>query len=164
MEMFTFPPSEFCKLQLWAAAESLTGEAEQSLPLLFCAVCLPPAGREGDWGSCWDCCSDSWESRRSTLWIRTESRTFFSSEENRLRTWRSTDVFPVGRPIPTRSLCITCGRDERLWDTAAVYQHIKQITCTPDVTVSINSIQMSPFKSKWTPQMMKSNKIKIKLK
>lgn len=101
------------KLQLWAAADSSAGEAERSLFFPFCAVFLPPAGEEGDWGSFWESCWGSWERRRSTLWTRTESRTFFSSEEKRPRTWRSTVVFLVGRPIPTRSLGITCGQEDR---------------------------------------------------
>lgn len=75
---------------------------------LFCAACLPPGGDEGQWGSCWDSCRDSWVRSRSTLRSRTESRTFFSSDEKRPKTWRSTAAFSVGRPIPTRSLGITC--------------------------------------------------------
>lgn len=114
--------TEFRKfgIQLWAAAQSSAGEAECSLSSVFRAAFLPPGGEEGDLKSCWESCWESLERRRSTLWTRTESRTFFSSAENRPRTWRSTDVFPVGRPIPTRSLGITCGGDERRGDDAAV--------------------------------------------
>lgn len=107
------------EIQLWAAAASSAGEAERSLSSLFCAARLPSAGEEGDWGSC---CWESWERRTSTLWTRTESRTFCSSEENRPRTWRSTDVFPAGRPIPTRSLGITCRRGQEV--ILLVHTHI----------------------------------------
>lgn len=93
------------KLQLWAA-ESAAGEAEHFFSFLVDAARLPPVGDEG--GSFWESSKKSSERSRFTLWTRTESRTFFSSDAKRPKTWRSTEVFPDGRPIPTRSLGITC--------------------------------------------------------
>lgn len=101
-----FSPPVIRRPSLLAASQKVQiTTVESSFCFLCCAGRLPPAGEEADCASCWD----SWEMSRSTLWTRTASRTFCSSVVNRLRTWRSTEVFPDGRPIPTRSLGITWG-------------------------------------------------------
>lgn len=131
------------KLQLWAA-ESAGGEAEPSFSFLLGAACLPPAGDEG--GSFRESSKKSSERSRSTLWTRTESRTFFSSDPKQPRTWRSTEVFPAGRPIPTRSLGITCW-SKWVSTTLRVFKHIlvylpllsllKSFRCSSEYIISL---------------------------
>lgn len=109
LSLYSFPLYQSVFRSFSSEQEQQSSQLEKpTSSFVVCTARLPPGGDEEQWSSCWESCWDSWVRSRSTLRSRTESRTFFSSDEKRPKTWRSTAVLPVGRPIPTRSLGITC--------------------------------------------------------